>query len=315
MGCAKLSFQTELLHFHDAHRVSIHLDNQTRTAMRFGNACLVIFVTLVLAGCSSIPKYPKAPMAATQVTVSEKPSDLSTVLPFAKRVGTNEFYLAQFGGSSAALGILAGPIGAAIGTSLIEAQSTRMAQSFSTADSLNISQRVQIQLKEYEQPEKGSAAPAAYSISSAIVLQLSKDEKMRTSLVIRASNGLTGDKAWEDTYFYHLSYMPSREVFDKKRFDEYAQNVSQELDEAVITIVKVMMDDLTQKAPLGNPMALRSDYFGPFYMINYAASEISGYAGHHIFRIDGKPGMMLMPYAQGIHAFKQSSAFEKYAQR
>lgn len=282
--------------------------------MKFLASCLTVVFVSISAGCSSPPKFPTAPPAATKVTVTQSPTDFSTFFPFAKRIGNSDVYLAQFEGGSPVFAILAGPLGAAFSGSLIEAQSKQMSQSFVTASALDVEQKVRSQLKAYPQLDADKDSGATYSVSSGLILQISKDEKMRTSLVVRATNGKTGDSAWEESYFYHFSYMPSRQVFDEKRFDEYLQNLSMELDEASAIAVKVMTDDLTKKSPLGNPMAVRSDFFGNFSMINYAAAELKDYPTYHVFRIDGKPGVIFMPYAQGVHTFK-SAAFEKFAER
>jgi hypothetical protein len=150
----------------------------------------------------------------------------------------------------------------------------------------------------------------AYVLSSALLLQLSKDRKMRTSLIIRASNGKTGGPSWSEHYFYHFDYMPDVSLFEEKRFAEYLSNASKELDQAVNTLVKVVVTDLAKQSQDSPPVRVKSNFFGQFEMVPFAAAEITNHPGSSVFRIDGKPGVVLLPFAQGIHVFRPTQ-FEK----
>jgi hypothetical protein len=278
--------------------------------MRLKQYCLPLLSAVAMAGCSSVPVFPTPPVAVASLEVGSEALDVAAYLPPSKRVEGTDFYIVQFEGGSLVLAILAGPIGSAISGSMIDAKTGDTAKAFNAEARLDLARKLKDSLSSYSYYNSGGDKANAYVLSSALLLQLSKDKKMRTSLIIRASNGKTGGPSWSEHYFYHFEYMPDVKLFEEKRFAEYVSNASKELDQAVNTLVKVVVTDLAKQSQDSPPVRVKSNFFGQFEMVPYPAAEIANHPGSSVFRIDGKPGVVPMPFAQGIHVFRPTQ-FEK----
>ena len=271
---------------------------------------LCVSAALLLSACASAPNYP-APPKAGSIEVGEAPLAVDQLFASTARIGETQVYLSQTKGGSLGLGLLGAVTGGlgtlaagAVNGNLVAQKSQEMAASLSKIEGIDVQSRIKLKVAE-RAPELLSKAQPAYAVAGALLLSVDTEDMVRSALVINARNTSAPD-AWAKSYFYHFAPVVNVKSLEGGGHADLFQSIGRELEHAIDATSGVLVDDLSGKLTAGTPVKVRSDFLKIFgnTVIPHQSLQIAQQGELTIFRIDGKPAMILFPHIDGIHLFQ-----------
>ena len=276
---------------------------------RLNNYCVLLF-SMLLAGCASTPNYPPPPLAKS-VIVSDSPYAIDKTNANPVRIGNSAVFLFQNKGGSvglALLGALTGGLGTALAGSvnaqLVANQSANMASRLSGTGLDNLTKSIKDKIAD--RMGELSHGKALFVIAGSILLNVDGESQVRASLIINARDSSSQD-GWSKSYFYHFMPIKSVQELEDEGFQRYLDRIALDLDYAMDSTSRVLLDDLSGKYVSGTPVKIKSEFLSVFgtVVMPFHGLKIEEQGGRFVFRIDGKPGVVIFPTVDGVHLFRE----------
>lgn len=220
-------------------------------------------------------------------------------------------FLLQTKGGNMALGILGAMTGAlgaglagGINSQLVAAKSAEMASGLSGKGSIDLEPRIKEKISQKATFPLSGASP--FSVAGALLINVGADNNVRTALIINATD-TSLQVGWSKSYFYHFSTIVSSQELENGGYQQLLNKIALDLDRAIDTTTSVLVDDLSGKLGTGTPMKINSDFLRPLgnAIFHFQALKLMDRDDLAVFRIDGKPGVILFPTIDGVHLFQR----------
>ncbi len=246
------------------------------------------------------PKVPAPPVAGS-IVVSDAPYAWDKEVKAIARVGESQIFLLQTRGGSAGVGLLFGPLGVAANAKAVANKSAEMASNVSTADAFDIQGMIKAQLAAAGVSLPADATPVM-TLAGALLIRSDLDNKMRSSLVVRVTDSSTR-KGWSKGYFYHFAHVGDAAEFQADGGAALLAALRGELERATTVTTNIILDDLRGAFTESVPVAVSSDFMMPLgkARLAFKGVRITERDGVSVYRLDGKPGMLLFPTVDGVH--------------
>lgn len=274
------------------------------------NKHYVLLFSMLLTGCASTPNYPPPPLAKS-VIVSDSPYAIDKANANPVRIGNSAVFLFQNKGGSiglALLGALTGGLGTALAGSinaqLVADQSAYMASRLSGTGLDNLAKSIKDKIAE--RMGELSHGKASFVIAGAILLNVDGESQVRASLIINARDS-SSEEGWSKSYFYHFMPIKSAQELEDGGFQGYLDSIALDLDYAVGATSRVLLDDLSGKYVSGTPAKIKSEFLSVYgtVVMPFHSLKIAEQGGRFVFRVDGKPGIVVFPTVDGVHLFRE----------
>ena len=275
---------------------------RTLVLLAIASACAI--------GANASPSYPAPPVAGS-IAVSESPYALDKAVAHTARIGESPVFFCQAKGGNLALGLLGAMTGVVgVGLSLainshnIDAKTAQAAANLSSNQSFDPEPRIREDVIRLA-PNLASQASPAFSVAGALLVSSDADDNVRSILVIHATD-TSSDHGWSKSYFYHFATVVPRKEFESNGLESLLDKLAPDMAHAIDSTTGVLVDDLSGKLGPGQAMKVRSEFLRPIgnVILDYPALRLADRDGIVVFRVDGKPALMLFPTVDGVHLFQ-----------
>ena len=272
-------------------------------------AAALVLSLLALDSRAAIKVSP--PPLAEHIVVSDAPYPWDKDVHTIARIGDTQLFLSQSRGGSLAAGLLLGPIGVAANAKAVANRSADLASGVSVTDQFDIQAKIR-ELIAAQAPNMLEAASPTVSLAGALLISLDADDKVRSSLIIRVTD-TTQPNGWSKGYFYHFAQVGDAKAFQAGGAAELIKVLSETLDQAISLTTSVVLDDLHGQLTQVAPVTVTSDFTMPLgkAVIPFKGVRLADRDSIAVFRLDGKPAMVMFPTVDGIHLFQAGQYHEQ----